>query len=72
MSYTSKSFGEAFQAGAEGLADGICEDINSVLSEPIERALMAADRVDAGRLEIFLRRIAAALRGEAVGRTRPP
>jgi len=68
MTGATDSFERALQAGAEGIADGISEDINAVLSDPIVQALMAADRVDVRRLRAVLRRIAGAIGGARSGR----
>ncbi len=57
-------FEDALQAGAEDIADGICDDLDSLLADPLVQSLMTADRVDVGRLRTTLRKIAAALRGE--------
>lgn len=64
MRRTTDSFEQALQAGAEGIADGISQDINAVLSDPLVQALMAADNVDVGRLKSLLRRVAHAIRGQ--------
>jgi hypothetical protein len=64
MKHANQSFEQAFQTGAEGVADGICEDINELLSDPLVQAVMAADHVNVGKFKIVLRKIAASLRGE--------
>ena len=67
MTRATDSFERALEAGAEGIADGISEDINAVLADPIVQALMAADSVDVGRLRTVLRRVADAIRGQRSG-----
>ena len=64
MTRATNSFEQALKAGAEGIADGISEDLHAVLSDPLVQALMAADNVDVGRLKSVLRRIAGAIRGQ--------
>lgn len=62
----SAGFEDAFDVGADRLADsvldGVSLGVSEVLSDPIVVALMAADRVDRTSFETLLRTLAAKIR----------